>query len=231
MPQKKDKFIIIRGKFRGGNAEFEGRGGDDTFTVCFNPSEYTISKKTNYAEATIPGLDSPILQFNRGEARTLSVELLLDTYTYDDGGDVRQLYLEKLESFLRVDGDLHAPPPCKVVWGTMEFVGLLETLNKRFVLFLDDGTPVRARVTLGFKEYVPVSLQIAATPRSSPDRRKVHTLKSGEALWQLAYAAYADAGKWRVIADANEIANPRQVAPGTQLVIPPLPTEESVFGQ
>jgi Contractile injection system tube protein/LysM domain len=224
----KDKLIIIRGKFQGSEVQFSSQSSD-AFKVCFNPTDYTISKKTSYAEASVPGLDSPIIQFNRGEARILSIELLLDTYTYDDGGDVRTAYLQKLQSYLLVDGELHAPPPCKVVWGSLEFVGLLEDLSTRFVLFQDDGTPVRVRVTLSFKEYIPVSMQLSATPRSSPDRRKVHTLKRGETLWQLAYQAYGDPRYWKVIAEENNIDTPRKLTPGTGLVIPRLERKAGAF--
>lgn len=229
MPENKDKLIIVRGKFQGSRVEFSTQDSSAIFKVCFNPSEYTLRKRTNYAEAAIPGLDSPIIQFNRGEARTLSIELLLDTYAYADGTDVRTAYLQKLQSFLLVDGELHAPPPCKVVWGSLEFVGLLEDLTKRYVLFQDDGTPVRARVTLCFKEYIPVAAQLSATPRASPDRLKVHTLKRGESLWQLAYEAYGDPRYWKVIAEKNNIDTPRRLTPGNVIVIPPLERKTGAF--
>jgi hypothetical protein len=229
MAQNKEKLIIIRGKFRDSDPDFSTQDSEDTFEVCFNPPEYTISKRTNYAEAAIPGLDSPILQFNRGGARMLSIELLLDTYTYEDGRDVRTTYLEKLQSFLLVDGELHAPPPCKVIWGSLEFVGLLQDMSQRCVMFLDDGTPVRARVTLSFKEYTPISVQLSAAPRSSPDRRKIHVLKGGETLWQLAYEAYGDPRHWKTIAEKNNIDNPRALIPGTRVVIPALEPKTGMF--
>lgn len=222
MPENGDKLIIIRGSFRESQADFSDQSSEKTFRVCFNPAEYTIDKQTEYSEISIPGLDSPLLQFHRGRERTLSMELLLDTVAYGSGEDVRTTYLAKLQSFMMVDGELHAPPPCKIVWGSLVFMGVLTDLRKRYTLFLDDGTPVRARVLLLFKELLPVRDQIAAAPRASPDRRKVHTLKAGESLWHLSYEAYGDARKWRLIADANRIDNPRQPAPGTLLVLPAL---------
>jgi hypothetical protein len=226
MPENQDKLIIIKGEFQGSDVQFTN---GDSLKVCFNPTEYTVAKKTGYAEAAIPGLDAPIIQFSKGEARTLAIELLLDTCTYDDGKDVRTQYVEELESFLMVDGDLHAPPPCKVVWGSLEFVGVLESLSTRYVLFLDDGTPVRVRASLSFKEYLPVSQQLSNTPRSSPDKRKVHQVKLGETLWQLAYQAYHNPGCWKILAEANNITNPRLLVPGTYLVMPPLKPKTGLF--
>ena len=51
-----------------------------SINVLFNPEEYTLTKDINFAQAAIPGLSSPILQFVNGNLQTLDMELLLDTY-------------------------------------------------------------------------------------------------------------------------------------------------------
>jgi nucleoid-associated protein YgaU len=38
----------------------------------------------------------------------------------------------------------------------------------------------------------------------------------------MAHKEYSDPGQWRVIAEANDIDNPRLVEPGTELTLPPL---------
>jgi len=48
-------------------------------SVSFNPTEYTLNKGAQIAEVAIPGLDSPILQFVRGQTETLSVDLFFDS--------------------------------------------------------------------------------------------------------------------------------------------------------
>ena len=52
----------------------------DAIPVQFNPEEYTLSRDINYAQAAIPGLSAPILQFVNGNMQTLEMELFLDTY-------------------------------------------------------------------------------------------------------------------------------------------------------
>jgi len=47
--------------------------------VMFNPTEYQITRNMSYAEIAIPGLAMPLLQFVRGEAQTLQLELFLDS--------------------------------------------------------------------------------------------------------------------------------------------------------
>jgi hypothetical protein len=216
------KLLIMRGK-DGGNVVRFDRNDSSTITVCFNPTEYSIEKTNAFAEAAIPGLDSPIIQYTHGNGRTLSLELVVDTLTYDDGADIRDKYIDKFEGLLGVDGSLHAPPPCKLVWGSLEFVGVLASLAKRYVMFKDDGTPVRARLTMKWKEHVPVDLQLRAMPRLSPDKRRVHTIEDGDALWLIATRAYGDPRHWKVLADANQIDDPLRLQTGAELVIPPLP--------
>lgn len=217
--REKEKLFIIRGEPRGTQSWFDE---GNRIELPFNPTEYSIDKRSVYSEAAVPGLDAPLFQYNHGEARSLTMELLIDTYTYEDHEDVRQKYINKLENLLLIDGALHAPPPCKVVWGSLEFVGLLQELRKRYVLFLDDGTPVRARVNMTWKEYLPLATQLLRTVRSSPDRRKTRSLVEGASLWQIAYEEYGHVKYWKVLADANDIDNPLKLNAVHELVIPPL---------
>ncbi len=217
------KLTITRGVYSGNRADFGRASERETLTVDFNPTEYAQNAANAYAEAGIPGLQAPVIQFGRGEAQELHLELLLDTHTYGDGADIRETHLRKLESFLAVDGDLHAPPPCRVVWGSLVFVGVLASLQRRFVLFLPSGRPVRARVRLSFKEYVPAEVEARRTPRNSPDKRKTWRVRDGDRLDQIAFDAYGDAASWRAIAAANGIEDPMRLETGRLLRIPALP--------
>lgn len=222
-----NKLMIIRGRFAGPVVVFDPQ---DRFVVQFNPTDYSTEKRSQYSETAIPGLGSPVVQYGHGEAQSLSIELLLDTYTTPDAKkeDVRAKYISKLERFLAIDGELHAPPPCKVVWGSLEFVGVLESLRKNYILFAEDGTPVRARATLSWKEYRSAEIQVLETPRFSPDRRKRHVLREGDSLWQLAYDYYGDVSHWNLIAQANDIADPLNLSLGSEILIPALERQREV---
>ena len=187
--------------------------------VLFNPTEYSLEKSVQYGEVSLPGLDTPVTQFVSGNAETLSMDLLLDTY--DTGADVRDL-VEKFDEFVTVDGARHAPPVCKFVWGKLSFTAVVERLGKRFTLFLPDGYPIRAQLSVSFKRYERPRHQTASEPRESADRTKVRTVTEGDSLWALAAAEYGTPGVWRVVAEANGIANPRLLEPGTELRFPPL---------
>src|SRR6476646_5496740 len=114
------------------------------FKVLFNPEEYSLNKDNNYASQAIPGLTSPLLQFVHGNLRTLDMELFFDTF--EQQADVRD-QTQKVTSLLQINSDLHAPPVLQVVWGTLFFRCVLAKAAQKFIKFLSDGRPARARVS------------------------------------------------------------------------------------
>lgn len=191
----------------------------DEIEVLFNPTEYSIDKSVQYGELSVPGMDTPVTQFVNGNAETLTMDLLVDTH--DSGEDVRD-HVEKLDRLVSVDGDLHAPPLAKFLWGKLSFVSVVEQLKKRFTLFMPDGRPVRAELSITFKHHETPNQQTDEEPRSSPDRTKLRRVREGQTLWSMAADEYDDPGRWRTIAEANDITNPRHLEPGTELLVPPL---------
>lgn len=205
---------IMKGVISAGAAVF--RPGGEVIEVPFNPNEYTLSAQNNFGEAAVVGLASPVIQFGGGQARSLNFELLVDTLAYHGGQDAHATLIAQLEGLLDLVPGLGSPPPCRVSWGAgLSFVGLLESLESRYEHFLSDGTPVRARVSLRFKE---IQRGPAATPRSlrAPE---VAALLAGESLPSLAERHTGDARNWREIAQRNNIDRPRTVPAGRTLKV------------
>ena len=89
-------------------------------------------------------------------------------------------------------------------------------------MFLDDGTPVRATLTLSISEYRKIGEQLKDLKLSSPDRTKYRMFKEGDALRRMSFREYNDPGSWRQIASENDIDFPRIIPPGSLLAVPPL---------
>ena len=186
--------------------------------VLFNPGEYGIDRGASYAELQVPGLPTPILQFVRGEARTLSLELFLDRTAE---GLAVEGDLARLRKFVEIDPDLHAPPVCRFQWGRGPFFeGVVTSLKEKFTLFNEQGRVLRARVTLTLKSYKSAEVQLRELKRASPDRTRVRALREGERLDHLAGEAYGNPRLWRVIAEENDIDRPRFIPLGTPLRLP-----------
>jgi hypothetical protein len=212
-----------------------GSHANTPYEVLFNPAEYSIEKGNTFQSTSLPGLAAPVTQFVTGNADTLSMELYFDTYSKSSRHsnvvlkeDVRH-YTRKIANLMEIDPILHAPPICEFTWGPplgtpegIQFQGIIEKVSQKFTYFLDDGTPVRATLSVTFKEYKTVEQQLAEMKRQSADKTKLREFKDGDAVWLFAANEYGDPEKWRVIADHNQLENPRIVAPGTQLELPPL---------
>jgi hypothetical protein len=199
----------------------------------FNPRELSVEKSNQFAEVGIPGLPSPIFQFVRGNARTVTLDLFFDTY--EKGEDVR-LFTDRItgwdagsmfsnlpgasKGLMDIDSDLHAPPVCLFIWGAFVFQCIIERVSKRFTMFLPEGIPVRATLSLTLKEYREVDVQVREIALQSSDLTKRWVVKQGESLWYIAAMEYGDPADWRLIAEANSIDNPRMLTPGEELIIP-----------
>jgi LysM repeat protein len=191
--------------------------------LCFNPTELQLAKQNTFAEVPIPGLGAPPIQYVRGASEKLTFEVIVDTS--DDMSDVRTTYVAPIRRLMNISPELHAPPVVKLVWDTLEFTGVLESLGVTYTLFSDDGKPVRAKLALGMKEYTTIAEQVALAKKQSPDVEKAYVVQRGDTLTRIAEQAYGDPAPWRQIARANGIADPRALEPGRTLTIPRLVPE------
>jgi nucleoid-associated protein YgaU len=198
------------------------------FDVMFNPEEYTINKDNNFASQNVPGLSGPILQFVHGNMRTLEMELFFDTY--EAHTDVRDK-IKNLTGLLNINGDLHAPPVIQISWASLQFRCVLARASQKFILFLPDGRPARARITCTFNEYIDPEREAKEVNRQTSTYTKVHVVTNGETLSGIAANIYGDASMWRPIAIVNEVDDPRDLQTGQSLAIPPLPFIDPESGE
>ncbi len=201
-----------------------GEHAGEEFVFDFNPAEYTIETGNRFQVVNFPELSAPLLQFVTGEGETVSLEFLLDDTLKRSPKPLPPLNkrLAQLERALAVDPSLHAPPLVSFVWG-QEILpqAVVEKLSKRFILFSEEGLPVRVRLSLTLRRYLSPQEQKEASSPQSADVSKVHWLKEGENIFLLAYKEYGDVSAWRLIARENRLRNPLEVSPGTWLKLPP----------
>jgi nucleoid-associated protein YgaU len=211
----------------------------DRVAVLFNPEEYSLSRDINYAQTGVPGLSAPIVQFVHGNAQTLEMELLVDTYeehregsrsVNTAGQDVRAL-TRKITDLMTIDPGTHAPPVVLFAWASLSFTCVLARATQRFIMFLPDGTPVRARLQVAFNEFRNADLEAREVKRETADYSKLWVVGAGDTLSGIAGRAYGDPTLWRPIALRNTIDVPARLAPGTRLTIPQLPFRDPETGE
>jgi nucleoid-associated protein YgaU len=205
----------------------------ERIAVLFNPEEYTVNRDLTFAQLAVPGLSAPIVQFVHGNAQTLDMELLVDSYEASDlaaaGSDVRVL-TQKVVGLMDIAPSLHAPPPLIFAWGSLTFTCVLQKCAQRFVLFRADGVPVRARLQTTFSEFRNVEMEAREVKRETADYTKTHVVLDAETLPTIAYKVYGDAERWRPIALCSGIDDPTALAVGQKLSIPRLPYRDPETG-
>lgn len=203
--------------------------------ALFNPIELNLNRSVGWESKKAKGRDVPELQFTTSEPRTLTIDLLFDTYDTPDlpKKDVRKVYTDKVLHLTTVEkhGDKHRPPVCRLNWGRFGriFQGVLEKLDQKFTMFMEDGTPVRAKVTCTFKEWRTNREDQDRQQTESADIAKMKVLRRGDTLSSIAAEEYLDPAMWRPIALANGIDDPLRVAPGRALIVPRLPFKSELF--
>lgn len=197
----------------------------------FNPAEYTRAKAAQIGEIAIPGIDSPILQFIRGQNEKLTLELFFDTTAsgMNIGAVDVQTLTRSIYQLVKIQPKTHAPPRILVSWGRgLAFKAIVESVQQKFTLFSPEGVPLRAMVSVTFREYKTLEEQLSELNLQSPDVTRQRVVRRGDTLARIAAEEYDDPREWRRIATANQLDNPRNLAPGTVLEVPPL--ERSAAG-
>src|SRR5262245_32520412 len=163
----------------------------ESFFVLFNPTEYSIEDASRWEDQDKMG-QMPELFYTGGERKKLSMELFFDTY--ESRTDVRE-HTSKIAQLLVVDPDKHRPPQVTLTWGQVPpggphadfpFTCVLQSLKQQFILFLGNGTPVRAKLAVAFLEFTLPQEELKREPRSSPDHTKAYVVKVGDTVSAIA---------------------------------------------
>jgi Contractile injection system tube protein/LysM domain len=208
---------------------------DERVKVLFNPTEYTLEQSNTWETQHVQGQE-PRTQFTKSDLRKLNMELFFDSYEEVDGSgqpvDVRT-YTERVARLMIVSidegNDGKRPPIVEITWcdapsgltnPDFPFKGVLLSLRQQFVLFSDQGRPVRAKVVVGFQEYLSPDEIEQRFPRRGSFPARTYTVKQGDSLPIIAQEVWKKPTEWRRIAVANSLRDPRTISAGMVLDIP-----------
>lgn len=158
------------------------------------------------------------------EKSQFTVTLFYDTY--EAGSDVTEetdVIKELLIPSVSGKSGKH-PPICKFRWNNFEYRGIITNLDQKFTMFLSNGQPVRAELTLTFSPIYTAEEEKTLLGREAC--RRLWTVKSGDRLYLIANKIYKNPMLWPVIAEYNNIENPLTFPErehlGMELVLPDL---------
>ena len=210
---------------------FQPIGGTEV-KCMFNPYEYTLAKSNSFKEQeTANGSNSPKAELSKAGAQTLQLSLIFDTYGTDE--DV-SMTTDKLWKFMRVADDARPDkipvdkddkrevPLVAFRWGVFFFVSYITSMTQKFTLFTPKGVPVRAKVDITFTQYTDIEDRHAPQNPTSGDGPIYRTWRvtAGERLETIAFQAYRDRSRWRLIAEHNRLSDPLALRAGQILILP-----------
>lgn len=143
-------------------------GGSPDIALPYNPKDITFDQTIPWQPHPNSGPDQ--LEYTSGGNTTLSLELLIDTY--ETAAPATELVgrIRLLTEPMRIKGsDKKRPPVCVFVWGSaVRFIGVIESMQTKYTMFLADGTPCRAVVSLKIKR----ALQLYSQGAKKPNHRQ-----------------------------------------------------------
>lgn len=202
--------------------------GGERLPCLFNPAQLRLTRENRWEGQARPGRGVPRLRYLGSEPGALAVDLFFDTT--HDGSPVTK-YTGKIVQLMEVDPSLPGsdetsgnvrPPAVTFHWGDLHaFKAVVASLDLTFTYFSSTGTPLRARLALLLRQYEESRAFGPQNPTSgTPDPHQVHRVLAGETLDRIAARYYGDSTRWRLLADANGIADPLALRPGAMLAVP-----------
>lgn len=224
---KLEKMLIL-GFSDSGKAESGGvKEADDSVEVLINPESYTLSYKLKFSESGQGhGTSGKQLKYEYTEPEEISFEFLFDNTGIIDGNP-RDSIADDIKKFKQVlidyKGDAHEPRHFKLVWGENSiFKGRVTEVSITYKLFKPDGTPIRAVAKVTFKSSIEEQKRAAKENKQSADLTHVRKVKAGDTLPLMCYRIYGDPKYYLTVASINGLNNFRNIAPGTDIVFPPI---------
>jgi hypothetical protein len=188
----------------------------------FNPQDYTISKTNVWTYKPTQTKDFPDPEFGGGLPMTYKLSLLLDASLQGPDKNIKD-DANKLMGAMHGNGS--APKFIEFSWGSIKLPKAAPvSISIRYAMFRPNGDPIRAFVDLELAQAKPST---PAGQAQNPTTRAIaglraRTVRDGDSLQSMAFEAYGDATRWRVIAEANGIDNPMKLRRGAELTIPRL---------
>lgn len=196
-------------------------------TFMYNPKEFSYTKTANWTRKTATGAkDAPPVSFTGAEHSSMTVEVFLDGYESGKGisADIETLTscCKPLAQTLRKGTP--SPPWVLFGWGnTVHLIAYVKSVAVKCTMFDQGGIPLRAVCTVTMEEIGDENLpdKEGQNPTSgSKSSTRSYQMVAGDSLASVAYREYGQAGRWRALAEANNVDDPLRLPPGTRLLIP-----------
>lgn len=213
--------------------EKEEKGKD--FIVPINPESFTRNLKVERDTTKGHGNQHTDSKFTGTAPEELRIEFILDGTGTMEGyakSMVNLAVADQLKKLLdcvyNYDGKIHSPRYLLVHYGSeLNFKCVLTSLDINHTLFKADGSPLRAKISANFLQYVAPETRAKKERNSSPDLTHERVAKAGDRLDLMTYKIYDSPAYVLQVAVKNDLSTIRDIKPGRKIYFHPFDKTEA----
>ena len=205
--------------------EFQNKLSGNPYTVMINPENIKLEKAIEYNEQQAPATSSTSQKYKSTPSDKLNFEIVIDcTGIVDPKRISMSQEITALETIIYTyNGKIHRPNFVKIQWGQdITFSGVLNSIDISYTLFKPDGSPLRAKISLSFSQYVSPETVTRTDAPESPDLTHIVTVTEGMSLPQLCLKTWNDDSYYVQNAAYNKLNKFRNLSGIDKLIFPPL---------
>ncbi|MCA6362922.1 MAG: hypothetical protein IM638_07775 [Bacteroidetes bacterium] len=195
------------------------------YTVMINPDSIKWSRNVEYNEVQAPDTSSPSQKYKSTPCEKLSFDLVIDcTGIVDSSRTDMDTELTALEGIIyKYNGSIHRPNFVGIQWGEdISFNGVLSSFETNFTLFSPNGSPLRAKISLSFSEYIAPTTVVKQDAPKSPDLTHMLVTMQNTSLPQMCQQVWNDYSLYVKVARFNGLNKFRNLPGGINLLFPPI---------
>lgn len=195
------------------------------YLVMINPDSVKWGRSIEYNEQQPPDSSSPSQKYKSTPSEKLSFDIVIDcTGIIDPQRTSMADEIENLEEIIYTyNGSIHRPNFVKIIWGEgISFGGVLTSFDTSFTLFAPDGSPLRAKVSLAFSEYIAPATVAIQDGDESPDVTHIVNVVQDMNLPQLCQQVWNDNSYYVQVAKFNGLNKFRNLQGISRLIFPPI---------
>ena len=205
--------------------EFQTAFEGSPYPVMINPETIKFQRAIEYNEQQAPDSSSASQKYKSTPSDKLNFEIVIDcTGIVDAKRLTMATEIAALEKIVfTYNGKIHRPNFVKIQWGkNITFKGVLVSFDISYTLFKPDGSPLRAKVSLGFSQYISPQTLAKKQASTSPDITHLVTVADGMTLPQLCEQVWHDDTQYVHVAKYNGLNKFRNLKGVSQLIFPPI---------
>ena len=195
------------------------------YEVMMNPDTIKWQRKIKYNDVQAPDTNAPAQKYTSTPSDTLTFDIVIDcTGIVDKTRTDMYAEITRLETIIYTyNGEIHRPNFVGITWGSsITFNGVLENFDLSYTLFRPDGSPLRAKISLGFAQYTSAAMAQKLGKRESPDVTHLVDVVQGITLPQLCQNSWNNSAYYIQVARYNDLNKFRNLKGIDRLIFPPV---------